>query len=1053
MNQPLPEPTLTITMPTTLLVVLFLAAMAAWCALHLLLRRRRRWEMILLPAVGFGLGTLTVWLGLLVVMSLRRYIELEGLGGVWFTAAAAAALIEFVILLYRFERQGLPGWAGRLILAMRLAFIVLLLVVLTEPTYTRKVSQPDERIVALLVDDSTSMDQLDPQATNAEKLDLAELLLPGKIPARADPDKIALSLRTLSPRISIDSAWLRQLTPSDSSQPAADPFETRRDQAKTTLRECLATLQAERDKIVRLAAENGMSAAPKDALTRIAAALADSCSKGMTEAQGVIESADLERLRTQAARLATKLDQATATLADSADQLSHLNGAVADAAYQRLAPDVRKSVDDAAAQTRRAVARVVLADRPDKKPALEQQLAGRYTVKVYRFASAATETSLAAWSAPPDATASTPEQLAARQRTDLVAAVQKVQEDVPRKLSGIVVVSDGRHNVKTLLEPAAHALALQNVPVAGVLIGSTAPVVDSCITDCKAPRSVQLTDRVAVQAEISVIGLAGQTVEVALSQGGQVVETKKIPVPSANFQTSVELADVPKKTGLASYQVQIAPVAAERTKENNSRAVHVYVTDDPIRLLLIDGRPRYEYRFLRNLFADRDRSVRLQHVLIHPDRIEGIPQPPTVHASATRGAGEAEANALPAKADDWFQFDAIILGDVSPQELGTENVEILKRYVGERGGRLIVVAGQNHMPQSFASSPLAELLPVDCSPTAASAKAPVEPGYYVRLTPEGQGHTITQLDPKKEDNSLIWESMPEQHLRHPIHVAKDNARTLAFAMPLDEPEFFRRAALLPEEAEQLAKQQEEFRKRNALIVLGQYPAGEVLLLTFDGTWRFRYRAGDTHHHHFWGQVVRWAASDKLPEGNDLVRLGTDRPVYEADEPVVVRARLRDKGHASVATQGASVVVREGKREVLRKRLEPTKGSPGMYTSELGRLPPGKQYQISLAIEDAARPELVAAAGQVSTQIVVTQPQSLEIADLSADRSKLELLAGKKGIVVSPRDCDEVMAVLGPPSGEIVREDRYPLWRSWPILLALLGLATTEWIVRKQGGLT
>jgi hypothetical protein len=250
----------------------------------------------------------------------------------------------------------------------------------------------------------------------------------------------------------------------------------------------------------------------------------------------------------------------------------------------------------------------------------------------------------------------------------------------------------------------------------------------------------------------------------------------------------------------------------------------------------------------------------------------------------------------------------------------------------------------------------------------------------------------------------------------------------------------------------LVKQQKEYMDNNALIAL----RGDVLLLSFDGSWRLRYRSGDTHHHKFWGQVLRWAAANKLPNGNELVRLGTDRPVYEPDEPVVVRARLRDKNHASVTTKGASIVVREGDKEILRKQLEPLEGSAGMYSADVGKLAPGKEYRVDVVVTDPAQPDVVAAAKQVSAQIVVTQPSSLETADLSADRAALDLLAGKvkgKGIVVTPKECDNVLTVLGPPTSKIEREDRFPLWHSWYVLVGLLGLATTEWIVRKRGGLT
>ena len=1045
-----PESTWIATVSTAPLLVLAVVALVAWWGLHLYFSPRRRRAAWLVACAGLGLGSGALWLGL---QALERFVALDGLWRPVPTAIAGAALIEMVVLLYRFERQASSPWTGRTILALRLAFVALLMVVLTEPTLTWKKTEPDERIVAVLLDDSTSMDQNDPQATAAEKLDLADLLLPGKLPARTRPTKSAQSLRDVAGHIAAESTWLKQLAQTDVGAPSAEQFNQRREQAIANLREQITVIESRRDELTRLAVESEMPPATKDALAAIRGALDNSSGKAMSDVQKALQSASLARMQTDGAPLAAQLDQATSALASVADQLSQLDAAVANSFYQRLAPEMRKSIDEAAGQTRRAIARVVAAERPEKKPALEKQLAGRYTVKVYRFASTPTETTLDSWSAPPKV-AQSADLLIGRQRTDLAAAIEKIQTDIPRSLSGIVVISDGRHNAKTLLEPVAHAVGLKNIPVASILVGSLAPVVDAAVITSSAPRSIQLTDRVTVRAETKFSGLAGQTAEVTLTQAGQVVDTKKIQISSNDFRTEVELADTPKKTGLASYQVQIAPLTAERSKENNAQEAYVQVTDDPIRLLLIEGRPRWEYRYLRNLFADRDKSVRLQHVLMHPEKIEGSTATPLVHASAMRPHGDAEATALPEKAEDWFLFDTIILGDVSPQELGTEGVDILKRFVSERGGRLIVIAGSNSMPHAFVSSPLAEMLPVTVAPSSTAIKPPSEPGYYIRLSPAGERHTVTQLDSNPEDNRILWESLPEQHLRYPIQDVKPGASVLAFAMPFDAPEFFRRTVATPEEAEQLAQQRQEFINHNALLAAQPFGSGQVLFFAFDGTWRFRYRTGDTHHHRFWGQVMRWATTDKLPVGTDVARFGTDRPVYEAGEPVIARARLRDKSHTAIATQGASIVVQEGKREVLRKKLDPQAGSPGMYESDLGPLPPGKEYRVSLAIDDPAKPELAAAAQQVSTQIVVTQPPSQEQTDFSADRASLDLLARRTGgIVVSPGEADQVLKALGPVSREVTHEERFPLWHSSLVLLTLLGLVATEWIVRKKGGLT
>ena len=57
-------------------------------------------------------------------------------------------------------------------------------------------------------------------------------------------------------------------------------------------------------------------------------------------------------------------------------------------------------------------------------------------------------------------------------------------------------------------------------------------------------------------------------------------------------------------------------------------------------------------------------------------------------------------------------------------------------------------------------------------------------------------------------------------------------------------------------------------KEQALLVQQGYGRGQVLFVGLDSTWRWRFKVGDKYHHRFWGQLVRWAASDKLLEGGN-----------------------------------------------------------------------------------------------------------------------------------------------------------------------------------------
>src|SRR5262249_25955679 len=71
--------------------------------------------------------------------------------------------------------------------------------------------------------------------------------------------------------------------------------------------------------------------------------------------------------------------------------------------------------------------------------------------------------------------------------------------------------------------------------------------------------------------------------------------------------------------------------------------------------------------------------------------------------------------------------------------------------------------------------------------------------------------------------------------------------------------------------------------------------GRVLFIGLESTWRWRYKAGDQYHHRFWGQVVRWAASDKpLVTGNQHVRFGTREALYRQGQEIEVLVQLGEE---------------------------------------------------------------------------------------------------------------------------------------------------------------
>jgi hypothetical protein len=317
-----------------------------------------------------------------------------------------------------------------------------------------------------------------------------------------------------------------------------------------------------------------------------------------------------------------------------------------------------------------------------------------------------------------------------------------------------------------------------------------------------------------------------------------------------------------------------------------------------------------------------------------------------------------------------------------------------------------------------------------------------EPGYRIRLTDEGSQHVIMkQL--AGQDSAEFWRTLPEMRWRHPKVRAKDGAVRLAYA----------------ENAYQKGtnniSDQERLERDSCLICYHTYGAGKVMMLSFDETWRLRYRVGVAYHHRFWGQVVRWAADEKLPAGTALVRLGTDRPRYDVGQPIAIKARLLDEKADPVLEGEVQAKVYRGDKLVSSVDLQPKPDMPGRYEGQLGAELDAGVYRVELAGKTVDGLLTGGDVKKVETEISVSASKSTsELLELTADATIPEQLAkATKGVVVAPVEADKIVELMGPKSGSIPRDETFLLWDRLPVLLLFLVIGSGEWILRKKAGLT
>lgn len=1046
-------------LPTFWLAVIVLLALAAWCGLHARGIRRKQ-----PPALRFvtaaPVGALAVWLALQLA---ARWIHIATPWPLWTLALVWIGAVEGAVLIYHHERMIFRPAARRFLLALRLGAIAAICLMLTQPVLHHSHTRRIPRRVAILIDDSGSMHRVDTFWTEAETLDVAQAL--GALPAGRRPLRLAdATNQTFRTRLAY---WHERLDTPEA--PAAD----------VTGDSLHADAAAAADWLDQLAAALDATDAPTTGggATDADAAHVDAFRRRLLD-ETVPALRTLERGSPRNANPSRPADGAETRdiqvdLAAARNALDALHEALPDA---RAAADARllatldeatrAAITEACTTTRFAIARHLLEQSIDGREPFLERLRRRYDVEchtfnrtVSRMPDASTDQRAATPTTPDEISAAV---LADQSETDITHAIETVIAAIPsEERAGILLLTDGRHTGASGVEALARHLGQTQTPVSSIVIGGTQTPFDFAIADVRAAESIFLGDRVRITATVSATQATGAQAHLTLLRNGEIVDEQEKTVDSIDWQESFRLEDTPDAPGMYHYTLVLEEDPREAVDTNNRWDMNIAVSENRTHVLLVDQRPRWEFRYLRNLFYGRDKSIHLQYVLIEPDAIRGLDHdPPLPPASASRPFGEAEAGALPATRDEWRKFDVIILGDLDENTLTPEAVADIHHCVETRGALLVCIAGPHAMPLNVSNTVFQSLLPIVITPGTAMPAPAEQTPFTLQITPAGRTHPVMSLSSSSAENDALWTAMADWHWRLPIDEIKPGAEILAVAAGEngDADETFlldAASARSPEAARRAFAERRRQETRQAVIVAQPYGLGKVLMLLSDRTWRLRYCVGDTHHHRFWGQVMRWGAGERLRAGNLHARMGTDRISYTPGEPIFIRARLADTAFTPLTRLAPQAIIRtDDGREWMRLDLDYQAGSSGLYEARLpGDLPAGT-YAVDIDV-----PGLAAILGDAMPEslgcglTVIPSRQPREFAHLTADHGVPRLLATRSGgLALTPPEIDALETAFGEPSRTRVETREIPVWSTPWILLILLSLLTMEWLIRKKGGL-
>ncbi len=611
-----------------------------------------------------------------------------------------------------------------------------------------------------------------------------------------------------------------------------------------------------------------------------------------------------------------------------------------------------------------------------------------------------------------------------------------------RNVTDVVIVSDGRSNGGTQPLEAARAAAAAGIPVHTLVVGDTRPERNVVVEIAEAPPSVLEGDEIEITARVSARGTQGIArarvilEEIDATREGSAHPARDRREPGRPLaEEEVELTEAGARVVLLAppappearaterrFRVSVPPIEGETLRDDNEVEVGVHIAPEKIRVLYVDAYPRYEYRFLHTLLQRSDVNLSTQCFLLSatPD----FPQESSRDLPSLAAVPTGRKELLDA-------YDVVILGDVNPYAISPdpsrceEFMASVHEFV-ERGGGLVVIAGEYDAPRSFAGTPLEELLPIVIDATAgAGFEGTLTRTWHPRLEDPADPHEVVRLVPDERTNRELWEEeggLSGFYWYSPVLRAKPGAQVL-----LRHPEDGNASGRYP------------------LLAAGWFPAGRTLFVGFDETWRWQYRFGTRYHERFWRNAIRWVALSRLRSGDRRVQIDALKSRYDLDERVTLEARVLDEDYrpSERPEQGVRLSAPDGATGEIQ--LERVPDRPGLYRTTFDVERPGV-YAASIEAPGEEGGMHVA-----STEFEVALP-SRENADPSPDPETLAAISAlSRGRALDLAHVGDLL-----PSFPGHEERREPIsselddaWDNWGTLVLALLLLSAEWVLRKR----
>jgi hypothetical protein len=577
-----------------------------------------------------------------------------------------------------------------------------------------------------------------------------------------------------------------------------------------------------------------------------------------------------------------------------------------------------------------------------------------------------------------------------------------------KKLAGIILLSDGKQVADSTHDDLALRARSQEVPIYPIVLGGAVERRDIVLLPGRRQYVTFAGQKTRITAVLSAEGLGNIRPIVSLhDSAGKELAKQRVSI-SDGEKLNINFDVSPMTKGYYEYVFKVAAWDGEASEVNNVARTGVAVMDDRMSVLLTEGVPFWDSKFLAQLLRKQpNMSVASVYRLSSERffRIEADSSNVTDHAKSI----------FPDSVEEISPYDMIVFGKGVEYFLSSDRIKLLRSFVRDQGGCVIFARGK---PYSGSFPELESLEPLEWG-TPLSSKfefKPTQAGEDVGL--------FGDLLPAPDDP--VWARLPELQYAYRASDMKTFVRVLA------------------EGSYNSAGKDRSV----PLIVSRRYGKGVVIVLNAEGLWQWDFfpsipEAGKMYKE-LWIQLIQWAAtySEYLPGQEYALKLSDGSVLPDAP----VRARVSYRGSDKVKAQPTIKVMRGDK--IIQEFSAVKSGAEEDRWDAIFSLGEPGSYRIQLASADDLE-----GSGPCATLYV--KPPTAEKDEVSADVPFLDKLAsGSGGRIIEEEEIEGLLKRLEPEPEELDMGKAVwiPEWDKLWLVAIVLSLFVGEWFLRRRNGL-